>query len=94
MEKFKGWLGNSVPPETIRMIHQIIFTAVLAWLALYIQNVNAEVHAHTKDIAAVQVEQHEVIIRIDGDIQEIRAALARIEDKLDAVERTENRERR
>ena len=93
MDKVKGWVGN-VPPETVRMIHQVLFTAALAWLAFYTQNVNAEVRSHTAALARLQGTQGEVIIRIDGDIQEIRAALKRIEEKLDTVERSEYREKR
>jgi uncharacterized protein (UPF0212 family) len=75
--------------ETIRMLHQVILAAFLSWLTLSIKDVNAEMHTHATSIATIQSTQGQVIVRIDGDIQEIREALNRIENELLEIRETE-----
>ena len=78
--------------DTIRMFHQVILAAFLTWLTLSAQATNAEMHTHAANIAEMQGTQGEVIKRLDGDIQEIRSALSRIENELSEIRKSEHGE--
>lgn len=78
--------------DTIRMFHQVILAAFLTWLTLSASATNAEMHEHATELAKIQGTQAEVIKRLDGDIQEMRLALDRIENELAEIRKSEHGE--
>ena len=78
--------------DTIRMFHQVVLAAFLTWLTLSASATNAEMHEHATELAKIQGTQAEVIKRLDGDIQEIRSTLSRIENELSEIRRSEHGE--
>lgn len=91
MNNEKNLFGRPMT-DTIRMFHQVILAAFLTWLTLSAQATNAEMHTHATNIAEIQGTQSEVIKRLDGDIQEIRSTLSRIENELSEIRRAEHGE--
>lgn len=71
--------------EVLKMVSQVLLTSFLAWLTLSIRDSNTEIQAHAKAITQIESTQTEVIYRLDGDIQEIRESLKRIESEVAAL---------
>lgn len=66
-----------------RVIYPLVISMLLGWLSLAVTSNVSEVHQHAVKISTIEEHTSDIEKRLDGDIAEIRASLARIESRLD-----------
>lgn len=77
-------MPSETPPGGMgRTIYTLVISMLIGWLSLAVTSNVSEVHQHSVKISTMEEHNSDIEKRLDGDIAEIRAALARIESRLD-----------